>query len=88
MRPSGRPHRRARRAHIRRVQLAGFQRDITRGATPEERADEQAIVREEWADRMTALRDRLDYAAQFTAASESYSEADEDGNLIVHPARG
>jgi tetratricopeptide (TPR) repeat protein len=36
----------ARRAHIRRVQLAGFQRDITRGTTPEERADEQAIVRE------------------------------------------
>lgn len=49
---------------------------------------EQAIVREEWADRMTALRDRLDYAAQFTAAGESYSEADENGNLIVHPARG
>ena len=36
----------ARRAHIRRVQFAGFQRDITRGTTPEERADEQAIVRE------------------------------------------
>ncbi|MEO6235733.1 MAG: tetratricopeptide repeat protein [Vicinamibacterales bacterium] len=36
----------ARRAHIRRVQLAGFQRDITRGTTVEERAEEQAIVRE------------------------------------------
>lgn len=36
----------ARRAHIRRVQLSGFQRDITRGATPEETADEQTIVRE------------------------------------------
>jgi tetratricopeptide (TPR) repeat protein len=36
----------ARRAHIRRVQFAGFQRDITKGATPEEIADEQAIVRE------------------------------------------
>jgi len=36
----------ARRAHIRRVQLAAFQPDITRGSTPEERADEQAIVRE------------------------------------------
>lgn len=36
----------ARRAHIRRVQLSGFQRDITRGATPEETADEQIIVRE------------------------------------------
>ena len=36
----------ARRAHIRRVHLAGFQRDITRGATPEEQAEEQTIVRE------------------------------------------
>ena len=36
----------ARRAHIRRVQFSGFQRDITRGATPEEIADEQTIVRE------------------------------------------
>ena len=36
----------ARRAHIRRVQLAAFQRDITRGTTPDERAEEQAIVRE------------------------------------------
>lgn len=36
----------ARRAHIRRVHFAGFQRDITKGATPEEIADEQAIVRE------------------------------------------
>ena len=36
----------ARRAHVRRVQLAAFQRDIVRGATPEEQADEQAIVRE------------------------------------------
>ena len=36
----------ARRAHMRRVQLAGFQRDITRGTTVEERAEEQAIVRE------------------------------------------
>jgi tetratricopeptide (TPR) repeat protein len=36
----------ARRAHVRRVQLSAFQRDIARGATPEERADEQTIVRE------------------------------------------
>ena len=36
----------ARRAHIRRVHLAAFQRDITRGATPEEQAEEQTIVRE------------------------------------------
>lgn len=49
---------------------------------------EQAIVREEWVDRMTALRGELDYAAQFAAAGESYSEVDEDGNLRIRPARG
>ena len=47
---------------------------------------EQAIVREEWVDRMVALRGRLDYAAQFEAAGESYSELDDDGNLVVHAA--
>lgn len=36
----------ARRAHIRRAAFAAFQRDIARGATPEELADEQGIVRE------------------------------------------
>jgi tetratricopeptide (TPR) repeat protein len=36
----------ARRAHVRRVQFSAFQRDIARGATPEESADEQTIVRE------------------------------------------
>ncbi|HYT73812.1 MAG TPA: CHAT domain-containing protein, partial [Vicinamibacterales bacterium] len=36
----------ARLAHIRRVQLAAFQRDITRGETPDEQADEQGVVRD------------------------------------------
>src|SRR5262249_53728382 len=36
----------ARHAHLRRVQFSPFARDITRGETPEEQADEQAIVRE------------------------------------------
>lgn len=36
----------ARRAHVRRVQLAAFQRDISHGMSPEEQADEQGIVRE------------------------------------------
>lgn len=48
---------------------------------------EQAIVREEWVSRMAARRDELDYAAQYDAAGESYSEVDEDGNLLIHPAR-
>lgn len=48
---------------------------------------EQAVVRGAWAERATALREGLNYEAEFTAAGESYSEADEDGNVIVHPAR-
>jgi tetratricopeptide (TPR) repeat protein len=36
----------ARRAHMRRLQLAAFQHDIVRGMTPEEIADEQSVVRE------------------------------------------
>lgn len=48
---------------------------------------EQAIVRGEWASRMAALRGGLNYEAEFAAGDESYSEADEDGNLVVHPAR-
>lgn len=47
---------------------------------------EQALVREEWAERMAARRARLDYAAQFSAVGESYSELDEDGNLVIHSA--
>lgn len=47
---------------------------------------EQAIVRQEWAERMTALRDGLNYEADFTAAGETYSEIDDDGNLVVHQA--
>lgn len=49
---------------------------------------EQAVVRQQWTDRMTALRTELDYEAQFAAAGEEYSEVNEDGDLIVHPARG
>ena len=47
---------------------------------------EQAIVREEWAERMAARRATLDYAAQFSAAGESYSELDENGSLVIHSA--
>lgn len=48
---------------------------------------EQAIVREEWTGRATALRSALDYEATFVSAGESYSEADGNGDLVVHPAR-
>jgi len=49
---------------------------------------EQAIVRKEWAERASALRSELNYAIGFSAAGESYAEVDQDGNLLVHPARG
>lgn len=49
--------------------------------------DEQAIVREQWADRLTALRGALNYEAEFAASGESYSEVDQTGTVIVHPAR-
>jgi IS5 family transposase len=48
---------------------------------------EQAVVRKEWADRQAALRADLDYAAAFAASGESYSEVDENGDLVVHLAR-
>lgn len=49
--------------------------------------EEQAIARAEWAERTRNLRAALDYAARFAAAGESYSEIDEDGNLVNGPAR-
>ena len=49
----------ARRAHIRRVQLGGFQRDITRGTTADERAEEQGIVRELISTRAQLTAERI-----------------------------
>ncbi len=49
---------------------------------------EQAVVREQWTNRIVALRGEPDYAARFAAAGESYSEIDDDGKLIIHLARG
>lgn len=48
---------------------------------------EQALVRGAWSERVTALREQLNYEADFAASGESYAEADEDGNLILHPPR-
>ncbi|MFC6706175.1 hypothetical protein [Flexivirga alba] len=48
---------------------------------------EQAAVRGTWAERITALREGLNYESEFSAVGQEYSEADADGNLIVHPAR-
>jgi len=49
---------------------------------------EQAFVREAWAEHVTALRDGLNFEAEFPAAGKSYSELDEDGNVVVRRARG
>jgi hypothetical protein len=43
---------------------------------------EQAIVRAEWGERMTALRATLDLAAEFTAAGQGWVEADDQGNVV------
>ncbi|MCR1786345.1 ParD-like family protein [Nocardioides carbamazepini] len=48
---------------------------------------EQAVVRGAWSARVSALRAGLNYESEFVASGESYSEADEAGNLIVHPGR-
>ncbi len=48
---------------------------------------EQAIVRAEWNERMTALRESLNLAAEFTAAGESWVEADENGKVVAHATR-
>ena len=49
-------------------------------------AREQAVVRAEWAERMTALREGLDLAAEFSAAGESWTEADSDGTPVKRSA--
>ncbi len=46
----------------------------------------QSTGHEEWSTRLEALRSELDYAAAFQAAGESYSEVDDDGNLVIRPA--
>ena len=49
-------------------------------------AREQAVVRAEWGERMTALREGLDLAAEFTASGESWTEADADGTPVKRSA--
>jgi len=71
----------ARRAHVRRVQLGGFQRDITRGTTPEERAEEQAIVRELISTRVQ-LKAELNNGKPDAARVERLQ-----GQLVAHLAK-
>ncbi len=46
---------------------------------------EQAIVRAAWAERIGKTRAALDYEAAFTAAGESWTEADQDGRAVRRP---
>src|SRR4051812_49937541 len=43
---------------------------------------DQAVVRAEWLERMTVLRDGLDLQREFRRAGVDYSEADADGNVV------
>lgn len=63
------------------------QRDIAevlagRASYDELSAREQAVVRAAWGERMSALREGLDLAGEFTAAGESWTEADADGTPV------
>jgi len=49
-------------------------------------ADEQALVRAEWAERLTERRAGLDLAATFGAEGRSWVELDEDGNVVERNA--
>lgn len=45
-------------------------------------AQEQAVVRAEWVERIEARRDVLDLAQEFTEQGRSYVELDDDGRVV------
>lgn len=51
---------------------------------------EQAVVRAEWAERMSARRDGLDFAREFSEEGRSYVELDDHGQIVHRgpPRRG
>ena len=51
-------------------------------------AREQAVVRAEWSERMTTLREGLDLASELAAAGESWTEAAADGTPVKRSAAG
>jgi hypothetical protein len=65
------------------------QRDIQRVLAGEVAYDElgergQAVVRAIWDEEMTKRLARLDLAAEFAREGRSWTEADEQGNAVVH----
>ncbi|MFT4043183.1 MAG: hypothetical protein QM673_08480 [Gordonia sp. (in: high G+C Gram-positive bacteria)] len=68
------------------------QRDIQRviagdGSYDDLSEREQAVIRVEWDQQITARREALDLEAEFTATEDSWSESDDDGNLVIRHAR-
>jgi hypothetical protein len=45
-------------------------------------AEEQAVVRAEWAERMDVRRESLDLAQEFADQARSYVEHDDDGRVV------
>ena len=45
-------------------------------------AEEQAVVRAEWADRLEARRRTLDLAAEFGVVGRTWFELDDDGQVV------
>ena len=45
--------------------------------------EEQAAVRAEWSERLTARRERLDLAAESAAAGRTWVELDDDGSVVT-----
>lgn len=64
------------------------QRDIARvlagdGSYDDLSEREQAVVRAVWEEHITSRRESLNFEEEFIAAGESWSEADEHGNLVI-----
>jgi hypothetical protein len=45
----------------------------------------QAVVRAEWGERMTAVREGLDFTDKLTAVGTPWPEADAEGNTVRRP---
>ena len=51
-------------------------------------AEEQAVVRAEWGERIEARRASLDLAKRFAAQGASFAELDDDGHVVVRAPAG
>jgi hypothetical protein len=51
-------------------------------------AREQAVVRAEWDERMTELRTSLNFEEEFTAAGDTWVEADAQGRIVERGGQG